>query len=64
MQNSLVPFSDNFLSVFISAYRQNYSSNHLLIRVTENWKQSSDKNKFVGPVLMDLSKAFDCIPHE
>ena len=64
MQNSLIPFSDNFLSVFISAYRQNYSSNHLLIRVTENWKQLSDKNKFVGPVLMDLSKAFDCIPHE
>ena len=64
IHNSLIPFVDNFLSVFISAYRQTYSSNHVLIRLIENWKQSLDKNKFVGAVLMDLSKAFDCIPHE
>ena len=64
IHNSLIPFVDNFLSVFISAYRQTYSSNHVLTRLIENWKQSLDKNKFVGAVLMDLSKAFDCIPHE
>ena len=64
IHNSLIPFVDNFLSVFISAYRQTYSSNHVLIRLIENWKQSLDKNKFVGAVLMDLSKAFDCILHE
>ena len=23
-----------------------------------------DKNKIVGAVLVDLSKAFDCIPHD
>ena len=33
------------------------------IPLIENWKQSLDKNKFVG-VLMGLSKAFDYIPHE
>ena len=62
IHNSLIPFVDNFLSVFISAYRQTYSSNHVLIRLIENWKQSLDKNKFVGAVIMDLSKVFDCIP--
>ena len=35
-----------------------------MIRLIENWKQSLDSKKFVGAVLMDLSKAFDCIPHE
>ena len=64
IHNSLIPFVDSFLSVFISAYRQTYSSNHVLIRLIENWKQSLDKNKFGGAVLMDLSKAFDCIPYE
>ena len=64
IQNSLIPFADNFLSVFISAYRQSYSSNHVLIRLIENWKKSLDKNKFVGAVLMDLFKAFDCITHD
>ena len=41
-----------------------YSSNHFLIRLTQNWKQSLDENKFVGAALMDFSKAFDRIPHE
>ena len=50
--------------MFISAYRKTYSSNHVLIRLIENWKQSLDSKKFVGAVVMDLSKAFDCIPHE
>ena len=36
----------------------------MLIRLIENWKQSLDNKKFVEAVLMDFSKAFDCIPHE
>ena len=64
IHNSLTPFVDNFLSVFISAYRKTYSSSHVLIRLIENWKQSLDSKKFVGAVLMDLSKAFDYIPRE
>ena len=64
IHNSLTPFVDTFLSQFISAYRKTYSSSHVLIRLIESWKQSLDNKKFVGAVLMDLSKAFDCIPHD
>ena len=64
IDNSLIPFVYNFLSVFIAAYRQTYSSNHILIRLIKSWKQSLSKNKFVEAVLMDLSKAFDCVLHE
>ena len=35
----------------------------MLIRLIENWKQSLDNPKFVGAVLIDLSKVFDYIPH-
>ena len=35
-----------------------------MIRLIENWKSALDKNLFTGAVLMDLSKAFDCIPHD
>ena len=55
---------NTFLSKFISAYRKSYSTNHVLIRLIENWKKSLDEKKFVGAVLMDLSKAFDSIPHD
>ena len=37
---------------------------YILIRLIENWKQALDENFEVGTVLMDLSKAFDCIPHD
>ena len=53
-----------FLSGFISAYRKGCSTNHVLIRFIENWITRLNKNLFTGAVLMDLSKAFDLIPHD
>ena len=58
------PFINTFLPKFIAAYRESYSSSHVFIRLIENWKQALDENFVVGTVLMDLSKAFDCIPHD
>ena len=64
IHEKLIPFTNKFLSKFISAYRKTYSSNHVLIRLIENWKKALDLKYFTGAVLMDLSKAFDCIPHD
>ena len=47
----------------MAAYREN-SINHVLIRLIENWKKTLDGKFLVSIVLMDLSKAFDCIPHD
>jgi ATPase subunit of ABC transporter with duplicated ATPase domains len=43
-------------------------TNHLdqvlaLLRIIEDWKKALDDNKFIAAILMDLSKAFDCLPH-
>ena len=35
-----------------------------MTRLIENWKKALDEKFFVGAVLMNLSKAFDCIPHD
>ena len=34
-----------------------------LLRIIEDWKKALDDNKFITAILMDLSKAFDCLPH-
>ena len=36
----------------------------MLLRLIKESKTNLDNNFTVGAVLMDLSKAFDCIPHE
>ena len=34
------------------------------IRLIEEWRKNLDSNNFVGAVLMDLSKALECISHD
>ena len=31
---------------------------------TPDWKQTLDENKYVAAILMNLSKVFDCLPHD
>ena len=64
LKEQLSPFLEKTLSVFIAAYRAAYSTQHVLIKLIQEWKSKLDNNFIVGSVLMDLSKAFDCIPHD
>ena len=36
----------------------------MLIRLLEEWRDNLDNNYTLGGVLIDLSKAFDCIPDD
>ena len=58
----IVKAMDKYLSPFISGYRQNHSTQHVLIRLLEELIEGLDNNFFVGGVFMELSKASDCIP--
>ena len=55
---------DKDLSPFIFADRQSYSTQHVLIRLLQEWREGLDHNFIVVGVSMDLSKAFDCIPND
>ncbi|KAL9961770.1 hypothetical protein ACROYT_G030788 [Oculina patagonica] len=46
------------------AYRKGYSCECVLLRLVEDWRRALDKKCVVGTVVMDLSKAFDIIPHD
>ena len=60
----LISEIEMFLSPFLAAYRKWYSTQHVLVKMMKEWTENLDKFFFVGAVLTDLSKAFDCLPHD
>ena len=62
LANQFEDFYENILSDHISAYRKNYSCETSLLKLTD-WRQSLDNKEIVAVISLDLSKAFDCIPH-
>ena len=64
LKNMLVEKMNDHFSPFVAAYRENYNTQHVLIRLLEELRLYLDNNYFVGAVMTDLSKAFDCIPHD
>ena len=53
---------ERYFSPFLSADKKNYSSQN--ISLIEEWRKNLGNIVVVGAVLTDLSKAFDCIPHD
>ena len=61
--NQLYAYFDRILSMLLAAFRKRYSCDHVLIKLIEDCKQALDSREHMGFILMDLSKAFDCLPH-
>ena len=64
MYKQMSDYLGNFFSKFQCRFRQGISAQHCLLAITEKWKNSLDKGKTFGALLTDLSKAFDCLPHD
>ena len=52
----------HLLSTLLSAFRKRYGCHPVLTKSMENSKRTLDEGKNVGLILLDLSKAFDCLP--
>ena len=64
LSSQLTDFFENIFSPFLSAFTKGYSCQSTLIKLVEDWKKALNNELVVGAVLMDLSKAFDCLPHD
>ena len=57
-------YMESFLSSILCGFRKAYNTQHPLFKLLHSWRKELDQKGFVGTVLMDLSKACDCIPHD
>lgn len=48
----------------VFAYRKNHGTDTALLSLTEQWRKELDQHNIIGIVSMDLSKAFDTLPHD
>ncbi|MCU7801455.1 MAG: reverse transcriptase family protein, partial [gamma proteobacterium symbiont of Lucinoma myriamae] len=55
---------ENIFDQYLCAFRKGHGCQTTLLRLIEDWKVALDKNEYVAAILMDLSKAFDCLPHD
>jgi hypothetical protein len=58
-----IAFVEEKLSKNLAAYRKGHNSEHVLIRAIEDCKKALDNGEYVATLLIDLSKAFDSMPH-
>ena len=52
-------FSDN-----LCGFRKGHNTQHMLLKLIEDWRKCLDKGGVVGTILLDLSKAFDSLSHD
>ena len=64
MCKQIQPFTYNFLSSLLCAFRNGHSTQHALFQLIETCRKTLDEKGVVGMVLMDLSKAYDCLLYD
>ena len=60
----LSEYLEKYLNSILCGFRKAHSTQHALFKPLQAWQEELDKGGFVGTILMDLSKAFDCLPHD
>ena len=64
IHDQLSEYLENNLNSILCGFRKGHSTQHALFKLLQAWQEELDKGGLVGTILMDLSKAYDCLPHE
>ena len=57
-------YMDLFLNKLLCGFRKAHSTQHALFKLLNSWHKELANSGFTGTVLMDLFKAYDCLPHD
>ena len=64
MFERIIIYSESFLFQYLCGFLEGYNTQKAFKRFLEKCKSVLDNKGFAGAILMDLSKAFDCLNHE
>ena len=64
MHSQLMQFAGSILSILLCGFRKGLSTRNALLHFLEKLLNGRDNKKFAGAILIELSKAFDCLIHE
>ena len=60
----LYDYMENFLNQLLCSFRKAHSTQHALFRLIQSWQKELGESGFLGTILVDLSKAYDCLSHD
>ena len=63
MHGQLSEYLDSSFNPFLAAFRKGFGCQSTLLRLLEDWRKALDNHDCIAAILMNLSKAFDCLPH-
>ena len=55
---------EKYLNTLLRGFRKVHSTQHALFKHLQAWQEELGISGSVGTILMDVSKAYDCLPHE
>ena len=62
--DQICEYFKEILASLLTAFRKQFNTQHVLLKVKEHCKAALDRHEHIGLISMDLSKAFDCLPHQ
>ena len=64
MYDQLCIYMNNFLKELLCEFRKAHSIKHALFKLLQAWQKELDNPRLIGTILMDLRKAYDCLPYD
>ena len=64
IKEQIILGTEKFLSPKSFVYGKSHFTKHVITSLIEDWRENFDQNFLVSSVLTNLSKAFECIPHD
>ena len=61
--NQLGDHMDSFFHKLFIGFKKAHSAQHVLVKLLHSWQRELDNSGAIGTILMSLSKACACLPH-